>query len=134
MQNPLNKSYHELIYRTGDIGKLNERGELIFVSRKDYQIKHMGHRIELGEIEVHVNMIEGVCSACCIYDKETEKIVLFYVGDAEVKDLVTALKKKLPRYMIPNHVYALEQMPLTANGKTDRVKLKEINDEKKRRK
>ena len=36
--------------------------------------------------------------------------------------------------MIPNHVYALEQMPLTANGKTDRVKLKEINDEKKRRK
>ena len=134
VQNPLNKSYHELIYRTGDIGKLNERGELIFVSRKDYQIKHMGHRIELGEIEVHVNMIEGVRSACCIYDKETEKIVLFYVGDAEVKDLVTALKKKLPRYMIPNHVYALEQMPLTANGKTDRVKLKEINDEKKRRK
>ena len=80
MQNPLNKSYHELIYRTGDIGKLNERGELVFVSRKDYQIKHMGHRIELGEIEVHVNMIEGVRSACCIYDKETEKIVLFYVG------------------------------------------------------
>ena len=47
---------------------------------------------------------------------------------------MTALKKKLPRYMIPNNVYALEQMPLTANGKTDRVKLKEINDEKKRRK
>ena len=134
VQNPLNKSYHELIYRTGDIGKLNERGELVFISRKDYQIKHMGHRIELGEIEVHVNMIEGIRGACCIYDKETEKIILFYVGDIEVKDLVTALKKKLPRYMIPNNVYALEQMPLTANGKTDRVKLKEINDEKKRRK
>ena len=48
VQNPLNHSYHELIYRTGDIGKVNERGELVFISRKDYQIKHMGHRIELG--------------------------------------------------------------------------------------
>lgn len=134
VQNPLNKNYHELIYRTGDIGKLNEKGELVFISRKDYQIKHMGHRIELGEIEVHVNMIEGIRSACCIYDKETEKIVLFYVGETEIKDLVTSLKKKLPRYMIPNHVYALEHMPLTANGKTDRVKLKELNDEKKRSK
>lgn len=134
VQNPLNNSYHELIYRTGDIGKLNERGELVFISRKDYQIKHMGHRIELGEIEVHVNMIEGIRSACCIYDKEKEKITLFYVGETQVKDLVTSLKKTLPRYMIPNQVYALPEMPLTANGKIDRVKLKQINDEKKRRK
>lgn len=134
VQNPLNHSYHELIYRTGDIGRINERGEFEFISRKDYQIKHMGHRIELGEIEVHVNMIEGIRSACCIYDKETEKIVLFYVGDTDTKDLVGALKGKLPRYMIPNRIYALEQMPLTANGKTDRVRLKEIDKEKKRRK
>ena len=131
VQNPLN---HELIYRTGDIGKLNQYGELVFISRKDYQIKHMGHRIELGEIEVHVNMIEGIHSACCIYDKEKEKIVLFYVGETEKKALVTELKKKLPRYMIPNQVYEIPRMPLTANGKIDRVKLKEINDEEKRRK
>ena len=134
VQNPLNSSYHELIYRTGDIGKLNQYGELVFISRKDYQIKHMGHRIELGEIEVHVNMIEGIRSACCIYDKEKEKIVLFYVGETEKKALVTELKKKLPRYMIPNQVYEIPRMPLTANGKIDRVKLKEINDEEKRRK
>ncbi|HIZ65186.1 MAG TPA: amino acid adenylation domain-containing protein [Candidatus Blautia pullicola] len=134
VQNPLNSSYHELIYRTGDIGKLNQYGELVFISRKDYQIKHMGHRIELGEIEVHVNMIEGIHSACCIYDKEKEKIVLFYVGETEKKALVTELKKKLPRYMIPNQVYEIPRMPLTANGKIDRVKLKEINDEEKRRK
>ena len=134
VQNPLNHSYHELIYRTGDIGKLNERGELVFISRKDFQIKHMGHRIELGEIEVHVNMIEGIGSACCIYDKEKEKIILFYVGEVESGALITQLKKKLPRYMIPNHVYALEKMPLTANGKTDRNRLKQIHEEKKRRK
>lgn len=131
VQNPLNRYYHERIYRTGDIGTRNERGELVFLSRKDHQIKHMGHRIELGEIEVHVNRIEGVCSACCIYDKEKEKITLFYTGDAKTKELVVGLRKTLPRYMVPNLVYALEEMPLTANGKIDRVMLRNIAHSKK---
>ncbi|MCD7817806.1 MAG: amino acid adenylation domain-containing protein, partial [Lachnospiraceae bacterium] len=132
--NPLNPHYHELIYRTGDIGKYNPDGELIFLSRKDYQIKHMGHRIELGEIEAHVNRIEGIQNNCCIYNKEKEKILLFYTGDCEVKDLVIQLRQTLPRYMIPNQVYALDAIPLTANGKADRQRLKQIADEKKRRK
>ena len=130
VQNPLNDRYPELIYRTGDLGKRNERGELVFVSRKDYQIKHMGHRIELGEIEVNVNMLEDISTSCCIYDKEKEKIILFYVGEMEVKDLVVVLKGKLPRYMIPNKVEKLEKMPLTANGKLDRVYLKKYYEEK----
>lgn len=123
VQNPLNDRYPELIYRTGDLGRLNERGELIFVSRKDYQIKHMGHRIELGEIEANVNLIEGVSMSCCIYDKEKDKIDLFYVGDPEEAGLFAELKEKLPRYMLPNKVKKLETMPLTANGKLDRVTL-----------
>ena len=131
VQNPLNPYYHERIYRTGDIGMRNERGELVFLSRKDHQIKHMGHRIELGEIEVHVNRLEGVRSACCIYDKEKEKITLFYTGDAQTKELVVSLRKTLPRYMAPNLVYALEEMPLTANGKIDRVKLLNMAQSKK---
>jgi amino acid adenylation domain-containing protein len=129
VQNPLNDRYPELIYRTGDLGKYNEFGELVFVSRKDYQIKHMGHRIELGEIEVNVNMLDGISTSCCVYNKEKGKIVLFYVGELEVKDLVTILKDKLPRYMIPNRVERLEVMPLTANGKLDRVTLgKRVNE------
>ncbi|WP_426348748.1 amino acid adenylation domain-containing protein [Alloiococcus sp. CFN-8] len=123
VQNPLNDSYPELIYRTGDLGRYNQWGELIFVSRKDYQIKHMGHRIELGEIEANVNRLEGIKSSCCIYHKERDKIVLYYTGDIEVRALVERLKKKLPRYMIPNHTEALEVMPLTPNGKIDRVYL-----------
>lgn len=121
VQNPLNPHYPELIYRTGDLGKWNEYGELVFVSRKDYQIKHMGHRIELGEIEVNVNLLEGIHSSCCIYDKGKGKIILCYVGDKDEKELITILKEKLPRYMIPNKIDRLDQMPLTANGKLDRV-------------
>ena len=121
VQNPLNSRYPELIYKTGDLGKRNERSELIFVSRKDYQIKHMGHRIELGEIEVNVNMIEEISTSCAVYDKEKGKIVLYYIGELEPDKLVRILKDKLPRYMIPNKTEKLEQMPLTANGKIDRV-------------
>lgn len=127
VQNPLNTAYPELIYRTGDLGRYNERGELIFVSRKDYQIKHMGHRIELGEIEVSANMVEGVRLSGCIYDQTKAKIVLYYVGTIEERELATALRDKLPRYMIPNRMIRLEQMPLTANGKIDRVTLKNLS-------
>lgn len=125
VQNPLNTAYPELIYRTGDIGKYNEYGELVFVSRKDYQIKHMGHRIELGEIETNVNMLEGIRLSGCIYDNVKGKIVLYYVGDMEPAEVTTLLKEKLPRYMIPNYTERLEQMPLTPNGKINRVYLKE---------
>ncbi len=131
VQNPLNPWYRELIYRTGDIGYYNERGELVFTSRKDYQIKHMGHRIELGEIEAHVNMVDGVRSACCVYDQGKGKIVLFYVGDLQAGDLVKELRQTLPRYMVPNVVRILEQMPLTANGKLDRAGLKKRYEEEK---
>ncbi len=124
VQNPLNTAYPELIYRTGDIGRFNERGELVFVSRKDYQIKHMGHRIELGEIEANVNMLEPVKIAGCVYDDTRGRILLYYVGELSEKELAEALKDKLPRYMIPNRIVRLEKMPFTANGKIDRVALR----------
>lgn len=132
VQNPLNTSYPELIYRTGDLGRYNDAGELVFVSRKDYQIKHMGHRIELGEIEVNVNTLEGIKSAGCIYDREKGKIVLYYVGDIQERELAALLKDKLPRYMLPNHIRMLGQMPYTANGKIDRVTLMKYHQESAR--
>ncbi|MBE6013895.1 MAG: amino acid adenylation domain-containing protein [Lachnospiraceae bacterium] len=126
IQNPLNTAYPEIIYCTGDIGKLNEYGELVFVSRKDYQIKHMGHRIELGEIEINADSVPEIKFAACIYDNEKGKIVLFYVGDIDEKGVMLSLKGKLPRYMLPNVITKLEDMPLTANGKIDKVTLKKI--------
>lgn len=126
IQNPLNPYYTDIVYRTGDIGKYNERGELVFVSRKDYQIKHMGHRIELGEIEVHANMIEEVKMSACIYDRENSKIALFYIGDTTAADIMGRLKDKLPRYMLPNRIESIDRMPFTANGKINRMALKEM--------
>ncbi|MDW7659156.1 MAG: amino acid adenylation domain-containing protein [Bacillota bacterium] len=131
VQNPLNDAWPELIYRTGDLGKYNENGELVFLSRKDYQIKHMGHRIELGEIEANVNAIDAIKLACCIYDKETAKIVLYYVGDIEPKDVMASMRKKLPRYMLPNQIEPLVSMPLTSNAKIDRVALRRLSEQKK---
>jgi len=124
VQNPLNTAYPEIIYKTGDIGRYNEAGELMFVSRKDYQIKHMGHRIELGEIETDVGLLPEVKMTACIYDAKRKKIELYYVGDLPEKELAAALETKLPRYMLPNKVVKLEEMPLTANKKIDRAALK----------
>ena len=130
VQNPLNTLYPELIYRTGDLGKMNDRGELEFAGRKDYQIKHMGHRIELGEIEVIVNMHPQVRSACCIFDDVKKKIVLYYTGELSLGELTDYIKSKLPRYMIPNVTKQLEQLPLTPNGKIDRNLLKRMYENK----
>ncbi len=125
VQNPLNTAYPELVYKTGDIGMLNERDELVFICRKDSQIKHMGHRIELGEIESAANKCDGVRSACCVYDNEAKRIVLFFVGDTDEAELFKALQAYLPRYMIPAHTEKLSVLPFTANGKIDRKGLKE---------
>lgn len=125
VQNPLNAHYPELIYRTGDLGRINGYGELVFVCRKDSQIKHMGHRIELGEIEAAAAKSDTVKRACCVYDAEQKRIVLFFVGDADEKTLLAWLSSVLPRYMLPSVLQKLEQMPLTDNGKIDRRFLKE---------
>lgn len=126
VQNPLNTSYKELIYRTGDVGKLNEYGELLFVSRKDYQIKHLGHRIELGEIESATNAFDNITNTACIYDSKNQRIVLFYAGEISVSELKNTLKNKLPKYMLPSKVIKLDEIPLTNNGKIDRVLLNTI--------
>lgn len=133
IQNPLNPYYPEKIYKTGDIAKYNERGEIIFLARKDHQIKHMGHRIELGEIETAVNSIAQITAGVCLYDTETQRILLFYCGGEEVTQayILKQLREKVPKYMFPNVMLKLEKMPQTLNGKIDRLALKEYYDRDK---
>ena len=127
VQNPLQPHYPERIYRTGDIVKYNEFGELMYLSRKDFQIKHMGYRIELGEIETSIFALEGIASCACIYDEENRFIVCFYESKTlEDKDVLKQIRKKVPPYMVPNKIYKTKRMPHNANGKIDRKELKEM--------
>ncbi len=126
VQNPLNPSVPEIIYRTGDLVKYNEYGEIIYLSRKDFQIKHMGHRIELGEIETAVSSLEEIALCCCLYDEKHQKIVLFIEEELDKAYINEQISRLVPEYMLPNKVITLEKMPINANGKIDRVKLKEL--------
>ena len=130
IQNPINNNYPEKIYRTGDIGKINEFGEIVYLCRKDYQIKHMGYRIELGEIESKISSIDGIVLCAAIYSEKQDKIILYYQSN-EISDIVLLDKAKsiLPKYMVPNVVIKLDRMPYNANGKIDRKKLKNDYEE-----
>ena len=123
-QNPLNTAFPERIYRTGDLARLNEKGEFIYISRKDFQIKRMGYRIELGEIEAAAGSVEKVKSAAALYDADTGRILVIYEG--RIKDTDEVLQQtadKVPPYMRPDEVIRIKQMPYNANGKIDRQRL-----------
>lgn len=127
IQNPFNNKYPEIVYKTGDIGKYNENGELLYISRKDYQIKHMGYRIELGEIEKNIYGVEGVVLCVAIYEETTDRIIVFYQGAIEKDELAKEVSQKLLPYMKPNQYIKLDKMPYNANGKIDRKQLKNMN-------
>lgn len=126
VQNPLNKAVPEIIYRTGDLVRYNEYREIIYISRKDFQIKHLGHRIELGEIETAISSLEEVTLNCCLYDEKNQRIVLFVDEQVDRDYIKERIEKLVPEYMIPGKVIYLENMPINANGKIDRIKLKEL--------
>lgn len=127
VQNPLNPLYNDIIYRTGDLVKPEADGNLVFVSRKDFQVKHKGNRIELGEIEVAVNAIEGVTNAACIFDQEQDKLVLYYTTvDGAERDVINLVKERIPVYMFPEVIVHLKTMPFNMNGKIDRIELKKM--------
>lgn len=124
-QNPLRREYPERIFRTGDLVRYNELGEIVYASRKDSQIKHQGHRVELGEIETILGAVPGVAAGCCLYDGERSEIVYFYEGDAAPDRLRQEARESLPRYMEPARILKEEGLPMTQNGKIDRMALRE---------
>lgn len=118
--------------RTGDMAMYGQDGLLTFTSRRDFQIKHMGYRIELGEIETAAAALEGVGAAACIYDAQRSRIVLYVQPQPDVQlvpaDISAQLRGRLCAYMLPQRVFALEQLPLNRNGKIDRPALRAIYD------
>jgi amino acid adenylation domain-containing protein len=127
VQNPLNTSYPEIIYRTGDIVAKNVFGEIVFKGRKDSLVKHLGYRIELGEIEhVIVNTLKIAKNGCVVYQTQRKEITLFYESptDISLADFRKQIATILPKYMIPTVYIRLDEMPRNTNGKIDRLLLK----------
>lgn len=120
---PRTPEYSSVIYCTGDLGKYNEQGELMFCGRADDQVKYMGHRIELAEVEIAMNRIEGVERSCCVFDEKKSRLHGFYCGTIDRKELSHLLKEGLPVFMIPGYLHQVESMPVTGRGKIDRKAL-----------
>ena len=132
VQNPLNKAYPEVIYRTGDIVCYNEEGLIMFKGRKDNIVKHQGYRTDLGEIEhVIINTLKLVKNGCIVYNQAEKQITLFYEAEQEVPvtEFRLSISKVLPKYMVPTVYHRLDQLQRNANGKIDRLYYKkEVNE------
>ena len=117
-------------FKTGDFAKRDDDGNLIFASRRDHQIKHMGHRIELGEIEAVAGSLPEIQRCCCLYNAQKRKIVMFCElsegSTLRAADIQRLLKERLSSYMVPGKVNIMEKLPLNKNGKIDRQGLKEL--------
>jgi amino acid adenylation domain-containing protein len=144
--NPFSARGGERLYRTGDVGRYREDGNIEYVGRMDEQVKIRGYRIELGEIEARLKEHRLVEDAVVIAGEDAggEKRLVAYVvmakskkeevehslregGELEAAELSTMLRtylaKWLPEYMVPAAIMRLERIPLTANGKLDRKAL-----------
>jgi len=130
IQNPHNRLFREIIYKTGDLVSIDDQGYLFFNGRVDNQIKHMGYRIELEEIESIVNNISGVNECGVIYKKLSigGHIISYVAGESNLNKeyLLQELRNLLPPYMIPKIIRIVDVLPKNRNGKIDRVELKKL--------
>lgn len=120
------------MFKTGDIGKWDKNGNIIFWGRNDTQIKFRGYRIDLGEIENSLKSNNEVKNAKVILDKQNyreEKLIAFVIlndNDMLEESLREFLSKTLPYYMMPSTFIKLNSFPVTNNGKIDQNKLMNI--------
>jgi acyl-coenzyme A synthetase/AMP-(fatty) acid ligase len=127
ISNPLEPG--ERLYRSGDLARILNSGDIEYIGRMDDQVKIRGFRIELGEIEAQLSHYNGIKEAVIIAkEKDGNKyLTAYYVADNEIERvrLKTFLKTKLPDYMVPTYYVHLESLPLTSNGKLDKKALPE---------
>lgn len=121
---------HEHLLRTGDLGRWDEEGRLVYINRKDWMVKINGQRVEPGEIEAVIKSVQGVTDAAVKgFTRENGQTYLcaYFTADREIQEdfLRAAVARKLPFYMMPAHFVRLDAMPVNANGKLNRLALAE---------
>lgn len=116
------------VYRTGDLGKFDDEGKLIFMGREDRQVKINGNRIEIDEIETVLKRHDRIRNAAVI-DMENERrrkfLVGYYIAEDKLNEieLRTYLKKFFPLNMLPSYLIKIDALPLNSSGKIERKKL-----------
>lgn len=123
---------NEIIYKTGDLGRMLPDGNVEFLGRADSQVKIGGYRIELGEIESCIAAIEDVKNCAVIVTLQKRKlkafVQLYESSKLNMNEILEKLSLVLPHYMIPQELVFLSAFPLTSNGKIDRKSLSEDVD------
>ncbi|TQV77370.1 amino acid adenylation domain-containing protein [Aliikangiella marina] len=128
--NTFKPAYNEALYKTGDLVRYLEDGNIDFVGRVDKQVKIRGFRIELGEIEAQLANCEDVSSAIVIVSvsQQNERLLIGYVVLADkykgnknesIKKIKERLRNVLPDYMVPQNLVAIDDFPVNLNGKID---------------
>ncbi|REJ41112.1 MAG: amino acid adenylation domain-containing protein [Microcystis flos-aquae TF09] len=126
--NPFSQKLSDRLYKTGDLVRYGNDGQIEFIGRIDDQVKIRGFRIELGEIETILNQHPQVKEAIIIAREDqpgVKRLCAYVIGSQNltVSQLRLFLQEKLPQYMVPAFFVLLDAFPLTANGKIDRCAL-----------
>ncbi|MEH2110838.1 non-ribosomal peptide synthetase [Nostoc sp.] len=132
--NPFNDKKGARLYKTGDLARYRPDGNIEFLGRIDNQVKIRGFRIELSEIETVLSQHQSVQKAVVIVKENVsgdKYLVAYIVPNVEMQNFSSLLRKflkeKLPEYTIPKAFVVLDSLPLTANGKVDRLALTELD-------
>ncbi len=112
-----------LFYKTWDLVKINENGDLMYIDRNDNTIKLRGFRIELDEIERSILCLKDIKECFVLYNKEQEIIELYYIWSRNKEEMISHISHSLPSYMIPQKIIQLEIFPLTSTWKIDKSQL-----------
>ena len=129
IQNPFIENTR--MYKTGDLATIDKNGNMKFLERSDFQVKHNGYRINLGEIESTISKCTGIPNVVVLLRKiNTGSLIAAYIEtkqEINIANLKKELAKFIPHYMIPAEIFILDSFPSTPNGKIDRKHLENLS-------
>ncbi|SHF40806.1 non-ribosomal peptide synthase domain TIGR01720/amino acid adenylation domain-containing protein [Seinonella peptonophila] len=118
VRHPYSTNPTDKLYRTGDLVRYLPNGELMFIGRRDQQVKVRGYRVERTAIEHLLLQHEHVQEAVVIVDQQ-KQLIAYVMGSATEEELKSHVQKRLPIFMVPAQIIRLDRLPLTPNGKVD---------------